>query len=170
MQYLAPLGKSHHSVLYFELLLEGNAVELVDESLRYSHHKGDYKKAGDMLRNVDWISLLEGKNASQMYLELTSQCNTVIEKCVPKYKQSSNVRRPRWMTTDVWNQLSVKEKAWKRLRARKSGVRAERYKIERNKATEMVRKAKKNFEKSVVRDIKKNSKRFWSYVRGKTKI
>ena len=123
-----------------------------------------------MLRNVDWISLLEGKNASQMYLELTSQCNTVIEKCVPKYKQSSNVRRPRWMTTDVWNQLSVKEKAWKRLRARKSGVRAERYKIERNKATEMVRKAKKNFEKSVVRDIKKNSKRFWSYVRGKTKI
>ena len=170
MHYLSPLGKSHHSVLYFELLMEGNAVEIVDESLRFSHHKGDYKKANDMFRNVDWNSLLEGKNASQMYLDFTSQCATVIENCVPKYKKCSNVRRPKWMTTDVWNQLSVKERAWNRLRARKSGVRELRYKLERNKATEMVRKAKKNFEKSVIRDIKKNSKKFWSYVRGKTKI
>ena len=74
------------------------------------------------------------------------------------------------MTTEVWNQLSAKEKAWKRLRARKNGVRKERYNFERNKATEMVRKAKKKFEKVVVRDIKKNSKKFWSYVRNKTKI
>ena len=34
----------------------------------------------------------------------------------------------------------------------------------------MVRKAKKKFEKSVIREIKKNSKKFWSYVRSKTKI
>ena len=105
-----------------------------------------------------------------MYLDFTGQCSTVIENCVPKYKQSNRVCRPKWMTADVWNQLSVKEKAWKRLRARKSGVRKERYKAERNKATEMVRKAKKNFEKSVVRDIRKNSKKFWSYVRNKTRI
>merc|ERR1711874_772168 len=117
--------------------IEGNAVEVVDESLRYSHHKGDYIKAGELLKNVDWISLLEGKDASQMYLDLTSQCVSVIENCVPKYKQSSNVRRPKWMTSDVWNQLNAKERAWKRLRARKSGVRKERYKMERNKATEM---------------------------------
>ena len=79
IQYLPPVGKSHHSVLYFEFLLEGNAIEMVDESLRFSHHKGDYKKAGDMFKAIDWIPLMQDKDASQMYLDFSSQCSKVIK-------------------------------------------------------------------------------------------
>ena len=61
LQYLAPLEYSHHSVLIFELLLEGSVVEVVDESLRYSHHKGDYVKAEICWRSLIGIVLLEKK-------------------------------------------------------------------------------------------------------------
>ena len=105
-----------------------------------------------------------------MYDNLSSQCQTVIKKCVPKFKQNTKAKRPKWMTSVIWSQLSSKERAWKRLRARKTTKRQENYRHERNKATEMVRKAKKEFEKALIKDIKKNPKKFWSFVRNKTKI
>ena len=170
LKYLTPLGNSHHSVLSFELVIEGSVVEVVDESLRYSHHKGDYVKAEGFFSENDWDSLLADKEASHMYHEFSSQCTLVIDKCVPKYKKSNGIRRPKWMTSEVWQQLSAKERAWKRLRARKTGVRIDKYKEERNKATELVRKAKRDYEKALIKDIKKNKNKFWSYIRSKTKI
>ena len=53
LQYLAPLGNSHHSVLKFEIIIEGSVVEVVDESLRFCHQKGDYVEAENMYRVVD---------------------------------------------------------------------------------------------------------------------
>ena len=72
-----------------------------------------------MLEIIDWDSLA-GKEASHMYIDFSSHCNTVIDECVPKYRLKNSVRRPKWMTSVVWQHLTSKEKAWKRLRARKT--------------------------------------------------
>ena len=143
LRYLAPIGSSHHSVLLFELVVEGSVVEMVDESLRYSHYKGDYVKADSMFKETDWDSLLSDNQASQMYYDFSSRCSQVIDECVPKYKKKNGVRKPKWMTSEVWKQLSAKERAFKRLRSRKTGIRRDKYREERNKATELVRKAKR---------------------------
>ena len=135
LQYIKPIGKSHHSVLSFELVIEGNVVEVVDDSYRYSHQNGDYVKADGFFSETDWNALLSDKESSQMYTDFSSRCKLVIDECVPKYKNSNGIRRPRWMKKEVRNQLSAKERAWKRLRARKTGARKDKYKEERNKAT-----------------------------------
>ena len=170
LRYLAPLGSSHHSVLSFELIIEGTVVEMVDESFRYSHYKGDYVKADGKFKETNWDSLLSDNQASQMFNDFSSRCSQVIDECVPKYKKKNGVRKPRWMTSEVWQQLSAKERAFKRLRSRKTGIRRDKYREERNKATELVRKAKRDYEKALIKDIKKNKKKFWSYIRSKTKI
>ena len=41
--------------------------------------------------------------------------------------------KPKWLTKEVRNQIFIKEKAWRRLRARKTPLKAERYRQERNK-------------------------------------
>jgi len=87
LRYLAPLGNSHHSVLSFELIIEGTVVEVVDESLRYSHHKGDYVKADGIFNETDWDSLLSNNEPSQMYQDFSSRCSLVIDECVPKFTQ-----------------------------------------------------------------------------------
>ena len=170
LQYGAPLGNSHHSVLICNLVVEGNAVDIVDESMRYSHHKGDYIKASSLFNSTNWDDCIPDTEPSQMYTKFSDLCARVIEECVPKYYMKSGVRRPKWMTTEVFNQLSAKERAWKRLRSRKTSIRQENYRLERNKATELVRKAKRDYEKALLLDIKKNKKRFWSYIRSKTKV
>ena len=141
--YLAPLGNSHHSVLVFELLLEGSVIEVVDESVRYCHHKGDYGKANDMFEIIEWDDMSE-KEACHMFNDFSNHCNTVINECVPTYRQKNSIKRPKWMTSEVWQHLTAKERAWKRLRSRKNRIRQDKYRQERNKANDIVRKAKKN--------------------------
>ena len=38
--------------------------------------------------------------------------------------------KAKWMTKEVRNQIFIKERVWKRLRARKTPLRAERYRQE----------------------------------------
>ena len=64
LQYLAPLGNSHHSVLKFEIIIEGSVVEVVDESLRFCHQKGDYVEAENIFKLVDWDNKLEIEESS----------------------------------------------------------------------------------------------------------
>ena len=170
LRYLAPLGNSHHSVLAYELIVEGNVVEVVDNSLRYSHHKGDYVKASSLFKSTNWENLLADNDLSQMYTNFSNLCGKVIHECVPSYSLKHSIKRPRWMTTEVWKQLNKKERAWNRLRARKTGLRKENYRLERNKTTELVSKAKRNYERSLLNDIKDSKKKFWAYIRSKTKI
>ena len=59
LQYLAPLGNSHHSVLVFKLVIEGSVMEMVDESFRFSHHKGNYIEAENMFANIEWEIYLQ---------------------------------------------------------------------------------------------------------------
>ena len=170
LNYISPIGNSHHAVLAFDLVVECNVVELVDESLRYSHHKGDYVKASSLFNSTNWDTQISDHDPSQMYTEFSDICSNVVEECVPKYSLKIGVKRPKWMTSEVWNQLNAKERAWKRLRCRKTSVRQEHYRLIRNQTTELVRKAKKAYEKALLVDIKKNKKRFWSYIRSKTKV
>ena len=74
------------------------------------------------------------------------------------------------MTREVKNQILAKEKAWRRLKARKTSLRAQKYRHERNLATAMIRLAKKAFEKKLCKDIKINPKHFWGYIRSKTNL
>ena len=89
---------------------------------------------------------------------------------VPKVKCKLAKPKAKWMTKDVMKQIYEKEKAWKRLKARKTNLRIIRYRQMRNVVTSMVRAAKKAFEEQLCKDIKGNPKHFWSFIRSKTKV
>ena len=100
---------------------------------------------------------------------VTILCN-LTDKYVPKYKCNNGKKKPKWMTKELREKIDAKEKAWKRLKARKTLLRAERYRQARNLFTSMVKIAKKVFDKKICEDIKINPMHFWSYVRSKTQL
>ena len=59
---------------------------------------------------------------------------------------------------------------WIRYRASQSYNDLVEYKIAQNKAVKEYRKAKKQFERKLAKDIKSNPKSFYAYVRSKTKV
>ena len=168
---MPPLGKSHHAMLGFSLIIDGEISEFGEKEIfKYNFHKGDYNGMRQELAQQDWVRLFEGKSVEEKFMILITILCNLTDKYVPKYKCSNKKTKPKWMTRDIREKIDAKEKAWKRLKARKTPLRAERYRQARNLVTSMVRIAKKVFDKKLCEDIKVNPKHFWSYVRSKTQL
>ena len=71
---LPPVGKSHHAVIKFDILLDTD-VEAVDSSqqTRYNFHKANYVEIRRELAEIDWIELFSDKEVEEMYQILYSQ-------------------------------------------------------------------------------------------------
>ena len=171
VQSLAPLGKSHHATLIFDFLIDDGVEETFDNgTYKYNFHKGNYVEIRRELSEVDWEDLFSGKTALEKYEVFANTCTRLIDKHIPKVRCEKGKGKPKWMTKEVSRQIVAKERAWKRLKARKTPNRRENYRQERNKTNIMIKFAKMDFEKKLCQDIKDNPKYFWSYVRSKTKF
>lgn len=171
LELLPPVGKSHHAVIRFDFLLDTD-LDDVDgaQQLRYNFHKANYAEIRRELEEVNWNELFRNKEVEEMYQILVNILCDLIDKYVPKIVCNLARKKHKWMTSEVRNKIKEKEKAWKRLRARKTTRRAEEYKRIRNATTCMIRQAKKAFVKKLCKDIKVNPKHFWSYVRDRTTL
>ena len=171
IQFLSPIGNSHHSTIMFDFLIDG-CEDAIDRNVRYKYcfYRGNYAEIKRELAQIDWNQVFNGKTVLEKYDILVSICSELIEKYVPKTEITVGKTKAKWMTKEVRNQILVKERAWKRLKARKTHLRSEQYRVERNKANAMVKLAKIVFEKKLAGDIKLNPKHFWSFIRSRTKL
>ena len=172
LRYCAPVGKSDHSVLIFDFLIEGTIPVEEETTTKINYFKGNYNDMRKELENIDWESLFEGKEVCEMWEIFLRIYKELVDKYVPKTQFSSNKNKfnPKWLTKHAKNKIDQKERAWERYRKRKTRVRYEYYKTVRNLATDAVRNAKASFEKDIAKNIKKNKRAFYAYVRSKTTI
>lgn len=166
-----PLGKSHHATVLFDFKMDGDPKqEEEEETYKFSFHKGNYTEIRRLLSEIDWYTVFEDKPVEEMYEVFVKILMDLINKYVPKVRCTTGKVKPKWMTREVREQITVKERAWNRLKARKTPLRAEEYRRARNRATTMVKMAKREFDKKLCEDIKANPKHFWSYMRSKTNL
>ena len=141
-----------------------------NESYKYNFLKGNYAEMRRELATYDWEKLFSGKSVEEMYHILLSILLELIDKYVPKMKRVLKKRQPKWINKEVRDKIKAKERAWKRLKRRKTPRRVEEYRQIRNLTTNIVKQAKKVFIKKLCKDIKVNPKHFWSYIRSKTAL
>ena len=79
-------------------------------------------------------------------------------------------KNPRWMNRVAKSTRKYKSRMWVRYRQSRSYNDLIEYKIAQNKAVKEYRKAKRQFEKKLAKDIKNNPKSCYAYVRSKTKV
>ena len=171
IELLPPLGKSHHAVITWDLVLDADIEELNSaQQFRYNFHKANYVEIRRELSEINWVELFRDREVEEMYQILVGILCELIDKYVPKTVCSAGKRKPKWMTSEVRNQIRDKVRAWKRLKARKTPRRAEKYRRIRNLTTSVIRQAKKAFIKKLCEDIKVNPKHFWSFVRSRTSL
>ena len=168
---MSPLCNSHHSTIVYDFLIDdGEDCDNSNVRYQYCFYKGNYNEIRRELSLIDWDLLFDGKTVLEKYDIFVKICIELIEKYVPKRRVVVGRAKTKWMTKEVRNQIITKERAWKRLRARKTPLRAEKYRQERNKTNAMVKLAKIVFEKKLAQDIKCNPKHFWSFIRSRTKL
>jgi hypothetical protein len=151
LQVREHLGKSDHSVVTWELVME---VDIPSNHMEvFNLNKGNYTQLKSDL-DVDWESEFSG-NTSGCWDVFTDKLRLAMEKNIPTRKCRTRTK-PLWVTRQVKQACRRKYKMWKRYKLSRSLNDYELYKQSQNRATCVVKDAKREFEFKVASNIKNN--------------
>lgn len=167
VQVIEHLGNSDHNSITWELKCNIK-VETNKQPYR-QYHKANYDEMRCWLRNVDWDEELKELEVNDQWNKFCSIIDTAVEKFVPLGYAKSK-KYPRWMNKTAKAARKYKSKMWIAYRASDTYNDLVEYKRAQNKAVKEYRKAKRQFEKKLAKDVKQNPKSFYAYVRSKTKV
>ena len=161
-----PIGKSDHSAISFTF--QGHSKSN-STNLKRDYSKADYKRMKAML-NINWEELLKNKCVEEQWTLLSSKINEAVEKYVPikvsnNFSSTGNVP----VSHKLKRLIRRTEKLWKKFRISGDKPAHEDYKKVRNQVRQLSRKALKLKEKDIAMSAKENPKKFWSYVKSKSK-
>ena len=161
------LGNSDHNILTWKLICR---VDTGDNKLPVrQYNKANYDDIRDWLANIDWNVEFKRLDVDDVWNKFYTIMQTVVTKFVP-LGHRKNKKFPKWMNRVTKSARKYKSRMWDRYRQSKSYNDLVEYRRSQNKAVKEYRKAKKQFEKKLARDVKNNPKNFFAYCRSKTKV
>ena len=160
-----PLGSSDH--LGVQLAIKRNIAHNRPSNQRtiWRYKYADYEKATELLEHVDWSDVLSSDmdTAAQMWEECFLN---IMEQCIPKITISSHSNLP-WLSNDLKKIFRARNAAFKQ--AKRTGLpnHLKKYKYLRNKATSMLRSAKRQYFNNILDTS--DCKAFWKTVKSITR-
>jgi len=110
----------------------------------------------DFLVNVEWNNVLSSENVNYIWIALK---NTILEarsKFVPNNNKPNS--KPPWLKKSIQKEIKNKQAAFKQYLKTKKSNDLHKYKIQRNKVKDFIRKAKADYRSSFISDLKSNPK------------
>ena len=168
----APIALSDHDVVTWQYLLsveDHKGEETTDNRKHRNYNKGNYEEISNTLGKEDWESLLNNKDVEEQVQILYEKIKVPSDKYIPlsSGKKKSNV--PPWMTKKARKQVRKKQCAWKRYTSSRSYQKYLLYVKERNKSAREIKDAKKEYEKRLSDECKRNPKVLFQYANFKSK-
>jgi hypothetical protein len=108
---------------------------------------------------------LQGKGTNETWEVLKGRIHATIENNVP-WKEINGRGRPVWMTKEVMAAIRRKKRLWKKTKGK---TVTPEYREADKRAKNLIRKAKRRFEKRLADGKGGNSRPFFSYIKRKTK-
>ena len=157
------LGASDHVAILTKV---GTGVKKEKNVVKYLWGKADWEAMEADLERESWQEL-DSLDAEVAWKKLKEKLNSMVEDHVPK-KRRRNHDRPGWLNQEIVREIRRKKKQW---RMAKQGIEVEKYKETEKKVRNLIRNAKRRFEKKLAQggEDGHSKRQFFSYVRTKTK-
>jgi len=162
INYTAPLGRSDHVVLEWELQLE--AKELVSRLKKLNYFKGNYVEIGAAIMRVDWAWQFGDGTVNEMWECFKEVLLDLVHKYVP-LKEDKRKKEGRWLSKETIKRMKERKKAWTKYQQFKSGRNYEEYKKVRNEVNSMIRNDEDQNRKRILQGFKGKPKKFYGYMR-----
>ena len=91
-----------------------------------------------------------------------------MDSCIPRYKNVKN-KKNIYMTPEAIRKKDLKNRLWRRYKGSGCDYDRSRCTKVKNELRSLTRKLRMQFEKGIAENIKVSPKKFWSYVKSKTK-
>jgi hypothetical protein len=158
------LGNSDHSSLVIEVKV-GSEKQQGTVPARPDWARADWSKMKEMARRWNWRDELRGTSAEEAWTRLRDKVNGLVEECVPK-RRRRNQNRPPWLTQEILREVRRRKRMWAR---DKNKANKDEYRAQDKKTRNMIRAAKKRFERRLAEGGGQNKRPFYAYVKNRTK-
>jgi hypothetical protein len=170
IEYESPLGKSDHCVL--KVAMNCMIDNKIKEDFYRDFNRGDFDGMARDL-NIDWTAELRNKSVEDQWYIIKQKTNIAISAHIPLRKVQNNKKNNATKNKpkkDILIEIKKKHRLWQRYMETKEKGKHKDYCRQRNKVRKMTRDEEKYVEKQVAEHAKTNPKKFWNFVRRKTRI
>ena len=161
-----PLSTSDHNMIMFDVTVSITMKRR--KQVTYDYKKGDYEAMRQFLSQIDWKHELQNKNTEEMWTVFKEKMDEGVTSFIPTRTNYSK-KKQKWMTKTAMKAIKNKYHLWKKFSESSNYQDYVEYKKALNKATNEIRKAKRNFEVKLAENIKSDNKSFHAYTRSKLK-
>ena len=165
VEYCAPLGSSDHCVITWKYVVEINFE--ASRLRRKCYYKGDYVKMRRLLEEVDWETERQGLSVNEAYNRLRELVLKMEDECIPVREGGAADSKPPWFNGEAKRAVKKKYCAYMRYRETGTYARYREYIRTRNRNKKVLRKVRRDFEKKLYKEIKKNPKALYKYINSK---
>jgi len=106
-----PIGKSHHSVISFDIKIAAETVKITDRGKFYFMDKGEYESIRKHVGSVDWNLLLNDKSVDECWNEITEMLLKLRDRFIPSKNFSSGTKRKCTVPAMVLEKIREKRRA-----------------------------------------------------------
>ena len=170
IEYLSPLGKSDHCVITFNILCKVITNKYTKK--RKLFNKANYEGMRKECSDINWEEKFKDckDNVNDQWEILKTVLRLLEDKYVPQ-KEVSNYRKGNFpLNANTRKLIRRKNRLWTRYIETRDGTKYLEYCKSRNKIRALTRKLRKEFEKNLAIQTKKNPKVFWNYYKSKTTV
>ena len=158
------LADSDHEILTFAI---NGYKENISSASSPNYFKSDYITMRKRLNKINWSSKLSG-GFSDSFQEFINEMNEVTKGCITQ-KLNRKRKKNLYMNKKALHLKEQKERLWKKYKRTKAYYDRERYRSVKNRLRSFTRLLRRDFEGQLAREAKTEPKRFWAYVKSKTK-
>ena len=119
------------------------------------------------MQPVDWAEALRGDFLAA-YSAFLEKLEDAMNGCIPK-RVNTKERKNIYLTPDAMRKKDLKNRLWRRYKHTKSHYDRTRYVRTKNSLRSLTRNLRRTFESKLAKDLKTSPKKFWSYVKSRTK-
>ena len=157
------LGKSDHVMIVTEISVRKSAME--NTLPMPDWHRADWAAMRSEMEDKTWINRVRRSNMEAAWQLVKGKVEELTRKYVP-VRRRRNQNRPAWMTQEILRAIRKKKRIWKTVKFKED----KREYIQHEKKTRnLIRNAKRKFEKRLAAGSGGNNRPFYSYVKQKTK-
>ena len=155
------LGKSDHVMLMVKISVGGEEEER--QPLGKDWRRADWDELRREFQNRDWIHNIRHADAAAAWKLFSEKISEAINKCVPD-RRRRNQNKPAWLNQNILREIRRKKRLWKAIRG---GAITEEYRQAEKRVKNLIRNAKRSFEKKLA-DKNSSNRQFFAYVKKKT--
>ncbi|XP_064638277.1 uncharacterized protein LOC135494302 [Lineus longissimus] len=140
------------------------------ECMKSAFTKADFDSMRREHADIEWDKHISNLDTKDTWTFIKDKILETTKKYVPLRRHNPTARRkPLWLNPKALAKVKKKREAYKRYLETKEGKDYDMYARLRNQVKWEVRKAKKNHEREIAENAKRNPKAFYQYARSKMK-